>query len=336
MKAGAKKVPLKSTPIKPIFIFSLPRTGSTLLQRVLATHQSISTTSEPWILLPFLYATKENGVFTEYKHRYGTTGIEDFCREMPNGLSDYREVLQQFALSLYSKVSREGSVYFLDKTPPYSLVAQEIMELFPQGKFIFLWRDPTAVISSIISSFGRGKWNLYDYKAELYKGFQNLFDVYEANAGSVCSIRYEDLTTDFEATCGKVFDYLELDFDPNSLHGFSKVKLKGRTGDKTGAKKYDSISTEPLTQRQRCLSNPLRKMWSKRYIRWVGEYRLGMTGYDMKTMIEKIDSAEPGYSNLLSDAARMIFGILNSVFEIKMFIRKVSSIKSFNMLHYHS
>ena len=323
--------------MKPIFIFSLPRTGSTLLQRVLATHQSISTTSEPWILLPFLYATKENGVFAEYKHRYGTTGIKDFCREMLNGLSDYREALQQFALSLYSKVSREGSVYFVDKTPPYSLVAREIMELFPQGKFIFLWRDPIAVISSIISSFStNGKWNLYDYKTELYKGFQNLFDVYEANAGSVCSIRYEDLVTAPEATCRKIFDYLELDFGPSSLHGFSKVKLNGQTGDKTGTKKYDSISTEPLTQWERCLSNPLRKMWVKRYIRWAGEYRLGMTGYDMKEMIERIDSAKPGCSNLLSDSGRMIFGILNSAFEIKMFVRKVSSVKSFNMLHSHS
>ncbi len=328
--------PLKSTPIKPVFIFSLPRTGSTLLQRVLATHRSISTTSEPWILLPFLYSTKENGVFSEYHHRNATTAIKDFSRELPNGLDDYREALQHFALSLYSKVSRKGSIYFLDKTPSYSLVAQEIIELFPQGKFIFLWRDPIAVISSIISSFGsRGTWNLYEYKAFLYKGLRNLFDVYEANAGSVCSIRYEDLVTDFEASCGKIFEYLDLDFDPNSLHGFTKVTLKGQFGDPTGVKKYDSISTESLDQWKRCLSNPLRKMWARRYIRWIGEHRLSVTGYDMREMLERIDSAEPGYSNLLSDVPRMIFGILDNAFELRIFLKKISSLKSFKMFHNH-
>ncbi len=281
---------------------------------------------------------KKNGVFAEYGHRFAIRAIEDFSRELPNGLSDYREALQQFALSLYSKVSREGAVYFLDKTPPYCLVAQEIIELFPQGKFIFLWRNPISVISSIISNTGRReKWNIYDfYKSQLYNGLQNLCDVYEANAGSVCSIRFEDLVTDFEGSCGKIFDYLELDFDPNSLAGFAKVILKGRHGDQTGTKKYNSISNEPLYQWKGCLSNPLRKRWVKRYIRWVGEYRLSMTGYDMKEMLEKIDSAEPGYSNLLSDVTRMIFGILNDAFELRIFMKKISSFKSFKMLHSHS
>ena len=40
--------------IRPIFIFSAPRSGSTLLQRVLAAHTQVATASEPWILLPLL------------------------------------------------------------------------------------------------------------------------------------------------------------------------------------------------------------------------------------------------------------------------------------------
>jgi hypothetical protein len=40
----------------PLFLLSLPRSGSTLAQRILAAHAGIATTSEPWILLPYLYA----------------------------------------------------------------------------------------------------------------------------------------------------------------------------------------------------------------------------------------------------------------------------------------
>jgi hypothetical protein len=39
-----------------IFLLSLPRSGSTLAQRILAAHEGIATTSEPWILLPYGYA----------------------------------------------------------------------------------------------------------------------------------------------------------------------------------------------------------------------------------------------------------------------------------------
>lgn len=40
--------------IVPIFIISLPRSGSTLLQNILSNNSEISTTSEPWILIPLI------------------------------------------------------------------------------------------------------------------------------------------------------------------------------------------------------------------------------------------------------------------------------------------
>ena len=46
----------------PIFIFSLPRAGSTLLQRVLMGHPEIASIAEPWLLLPLMYVQKEHGV----------------------------------------------------------------------------------------------------------------------------------------------------------------------------------------------------------------------------------------------------------------------------------
>ena len=50
----------------PIFVFSLPRSGSTLLQRVLMSHNDISSVAEPWILLPQIYSLKKEGTLSEY------------------------------------------------------------------------------------------------------------------------------------------------------------------------------------------------------------------------------------------------------------------------------
>ena len=37
--------------VKPVFLFSLPRSGSTMLQRALGRHPNIATLSESWFLL---------------------------------------------------------------------------------------------------------------------------------------------------------------------------------------------------------------------------------------------------------------------------------------------
>ena len=53
---------------EPVFLFSLPRSGSTLVQRLIAGHPQVATTSEPWILLPLLYTVRRPGAYTEYGH----------------------------------------------------------------------------------------------------------------------------------------------------------------------------------------------------------------------------------------------------------------------------
>ncbi|MFW6066259.1 MAG: sulfotransferase, partial [Planctomycetota bacterium] len=45
-----------TTTVSPLILFSLPRSGSTLLQRMLSLHGRIASTAEPWLLIPQLYA----------------------------------------------------------------------------------------------------------------------------------------------------------------------------------------------------------------------------------------------------------------------------------------
>src|SRR3712207_7451790 len=81
---------MSGTKLTPLFLFSLPRSGSTLAQRILAAHEPIATASEPWILLPYLYTLREHGVYAEYNHRILVQAVEDFCAVLPGGRDDYR------------------------------------------------------------------------------------------------------------------------------------------------------------------------------------------------------------------------------------------------------
>ena len=49
------------TEVAPVFLLSLPRSGSTLLQRLLAVSPEVATAPEPWFLLPLVQSTRATG-----------------------------------------------------------------------------------------------------------------------------------------------------------------------------------------------------------------------------------------------------------------------------------
>lgn len=271
---------LKVNSIKPIFIFSLPRSGSTLLQRILGASSHIATVAEPWILLPYVYTLKETGIISEYGHCYAFEAIKDFYAKFPNSKRDYIEELRNFILNLYKKASNDSSTYFLDKTPRYSLICDEIIDIFPDGKFIFLWRNPLAIISSIINSWGKGKWKVNFYNIDIYDGIQNLLKSYSKHKSIAHSVQYEKLVKNPRNELQKIFDYLELPFDEEILTTFRNINFGQGMGDRIGTKKYHSLSTDSLDKWKKILYNSFRKFMAKRYLNWLGFDNLALMGYN--------------------------------------------------------
>jgi hypothetical protein len=297
----------------PLFLLSLPRSGSTLVQRVLAAHEQIATAPETWLLLPQIYALREEGAFAEYGHTPASRAIREFAERLPNGRADYDEELRRFALALYAKASRGKGRYFLDKTPRYHFIAQELFELFPEAKVVFLWRNPLAVVASITETWGRGRWNVGRWHDDLFDGVANLVAAYEAHADLAHAVRYEDLVGDPSEAWGGLFAYLDLTFDPSLLTEFPSVDLDARMGDQTGTKRYRSLSTEPLERWKATLRTPVRKRWSKGYLRWIGEERLAVMGYDLDGLIRELEAVPADPRHLVSDIARASYAWANRV-----------------------
>jgi Sulfotransferase family len=269
---------------------SLPRSGSTLVQRVLAAHDEISTTPEPWLLLPQIYAMRERGAFAEYGQTPSSRAIREFAAHLPDGDEDYREELRRFVLRLYSKASGEQATYFLDKTPRYHFVVEELFELFPDARFLFLWRHPLAVAASIAQTWARGTWSLQRWRLDLFDGLANLVEAYERHAGACHAVRYEQLIAEPRTAWPPIFEHLRLPFDPSLLDSFGSVMLGGRMGDHSGARRYSSVSSEPLSKWKDAVSTPLRKRWCRRYLRWIGERRLAIMGYELTELLGELDA----------------------------------------------
>ena len=317
--------------MKPLFIFSLQRTGSTLLQRLLATHPAITTVSEPYLLLPFIYARRDRGVYAEYGHQLASVGIRDFCRTLPNGAADYDAALRRFVLDLYALTGSGDTRYFLDKTPAYCFIAADIMRLFPEGRFIFLWRNPLAVIASTITSLPYyGRWNLFNkWDNYLYNGLDHLLTTFAAAGPRACAVRYEDLVTDPQRESARLFAYLDLDPAAAAPQRFADVNLHSpHVGDQQGVRAYKSLSSEPLTKWKATLNNPPRRAWCRRYLQWLGPQRLQQMGYDYGELRAELDDVSLSLRHTGADLWWMLFGAAYRIAEFRLARHKLQDLRA--------
>ncbi len=295
---------LGEEPIKPVFVFSISRSGSTLVQRVVGAHEGVATVSEPWLLLPQLFAFKPHGVRAEYVHPLMVSALEEFCARLPNGREDYRAALRDFALRLYGEAAGPGATHFLDKTPPYCLISEEIMQLFSEGRFVFLWRNPLSVIASMIETFE--PWHPTMASSDLFIGLPRLIDAYRANRERAHAARFEDLVDATTESWRELMAHMDIEFEPAALERFSAVDLRGPMGDPTGVKRYTTLSAEPNEKWRTTLANPLRVAWCRRYLGFLGDERLAVMGYDGEVLRKELDELPVNADGLLGDAGRML------------------------------
>ena len=252
--------------ISPIFIFSLPRSGS--------------------ILLPLVYSIKLQGSLTEYSHSHSFRAINDFIEFLPNQKNDYYKELNLLVKGLYEKHCKNGEFFFLDKTPRYYLIIPEIAKIFPEAKFIFLFRNPVQIMSSMMETWSNNNFkNLYHYDTDLKRGPKLLSEGYELLKDRSYSIRYEDLINSPTNTMKGLCEFLNVIFENGMLQDFSRQKTHGSMGDPTGTKKYQSIKKESFDKWKKTFNNLYRLYVVKSYIQNLDKKTLHIQGYDKEEIL---------------------------------------------------
>lgn len=291
----------------PVFLLSLPRSGSTLIQRILACHSDIATSSEPWLMLPLFYALRNKGVHAEYEHVRLSEAIEDFFYALPGNRSDYISAIKEMSLELYEKAS-DGAPFYLDKTPRYHLIINELLETFPEARFIIIWRNPLAVAASMIETWGKGKWNLHWFEIDLKAGIENLVTAFSCSPDRFLAINFEDFIKNPETYTHDIFSYIGVDDIPDATHAFSEVNLDGRMGDPTGIRQYKKISTESLEKWKLVFNNPARRYWARKYLSSIKDKTLETMGYERNDLEKMLVESPLTTEKIGSDLLRMLYG----------------------------
>jgi tetratricopeptide (TPR) repeat protein len=198
-----------TTRARPIFIVGLPRTGTTLVERIIGSHSEVDSAGE----LPALSQAIGKAVsrsaraatFVEFAARLGQLDGESIAR-------DYLEL---------SQAQRGERPRFSDKQPTNFFYCALIFRAFPGARIVHLTRQPLAACYAIYKTrFDAGFPFAYDLDelGDFYIGYRRLMaHWHRVLPGRVLDVAYEDIVKDQEGTTRRLLEYLDLPFEQACL-----------------------------------------------------------------------------------------------------------------------
>lgn len=191
---------------EPIFVVGLPRSGSTLIEQILASHSRVEGTSE----LPYagLVATSLN------RNRADGVNYPDAVREL--GEEHFKRLGQDYLD--FAQIHRtERKPVFIDKMPNNFPAIGFLHLILPNAKIIDARRYPLdSCLSCYRQLFARGQTFTYDLTdiGEYFLQYERLMDHWhEVLPGRCLTVQYEDVVTDFESQVRRLLEYCELPFE---------------------------------------------------------------------------------------------------------------------------
>lgn len=204
----------------PIFIVGLPRSGSTLLEQILASHSQVDGTMELHNILGLAsrlrgrnnnqnqYPKNLNEINSDYFKRFGQQFIDE--------TRDYRE----------------QSPLFIDKMPNNFLHIGLIRLILPNAKVIDARRSPMACcFSGFKQLFAQGQDFSYDLEdiGRYYQAYLKLMAHWQQVLPDfVLTVNHEDVVDDLEKQVRRILDFCGLEFEQSCLD-FHKTKRNIKT-----------------------------------------------------------------------------------------------------------
>lgn len=202
----------------PIFVVGLPRSGSTLVEQILASHSEVEGTME----LPEIGMIARDLAVGDHDERDGATGRSSYLEPLlASDAATLAAVGRRYIdrTRLQRKTKRP---FFIDKMPSNFEHIGLIKLILPNAKIIDTRRHPMAnCFSAFKQHFSRGQRFSYslDDLGTYYRDYVSLIDHYEdALPGAVFRVTYETLINDPEREIRRLLKHCGLPFEERCLN----------------------------------------------------------------------------------------------------------------------
>jgi hypothetical protein len=190
-----------------VFLVGAPRSGTTWLQLMLARSRHIATVNETHLFSVYMRSMLESN--DRFKGNPRAIGLEPLFSE-----AEYCDIIREFASTVLARIlaTKPSAGVILEKTPSHVKYWREILNLYPNARFLHLIRDPRAVVASLKAaskSWGES-WvpsRLIDNCAVWSTSVTEGRAIGEATRNYL-EVRYEDLKENGVRTLLSIFEWI--------------------------------------------------------------------------------------------------------------------------------
>jgi tetratricopeptide (TPR) repeat protein len=218
----------------PIFVLGLPRSGSTLVEQILASHSQVEGTAE----LPNM------GAIANGTGKYRPDGLA-----YPETLATLtRRDFTAYGKEYLKQVARHrvlGTPFFIDKMPNNFIHVGWIKLILPNAKIINTRRHPMDSLLGVYKQlFAKGQPFTYD-TLELSEFYRCYIEImahwHDVLPGQVLDVHYEDTVTDLEAQVRRILKFCGLEFEESCLRFYeTKRAVKSASSEQVRQPIYTS------------------------------------------------------------------------------------------------
>lgn len=232
-----------------LFVIGPPRSGTTLLMRMLSAHSKIYSRAEPHLLTPLAHLGYYDTVdAASFDHLQAAQAVREFVAELPGGEQDYLDACRAYTDILYGRMLAargRGKPFFLDKTPANALVLPFITKLYPRARYVVLTRHPAAIFSSYANSFFDGDYDAARrFNPILNRYVPAMARLLRERPVALVHVEYEQLVAAPEANMRRVCGFLGLDFEPEMIEYGAQAFDSTGLGDPLSVNRH----THPVTE----------------------------------------------------------------------------------------
>jgi tetratricopeptide (TPR) repeat protein len=206
----------------PIFILGLPRSGSTLVEQILASHSAVEGTQE---------LADIQRVVLDLQGRDADLDNPRYPRVLAELTEpDFRRLGETYLAD--TQVYRTGAPFFIDKMPNNFRHIGLIHLMLPNARIIDARRDPmSCCFSNLKQLFAQGQEFAYsvDDIARYYRTYLELMAHWDAVLpGRILRVQHEDVVADLEGSVRRLLDHCGLPFEPACVE-FHRTRRSVRT-----------------------------------------------------------------------------------------------------------
>jgi hypothetical protein len=278
-------------PVKMLFVIGAPRSGTTMLERILSSHSMILGGPEPHLLTPLAHLGYWEKVDkAPYDHVLAAEAQRSFVDALPNKGQDYWDACRAYCDTLYGRyLSTSNKSICLDKTPAYALVLPFIIRVFPDAKYVVLTRHPLALFSSYANSFFDGDYEAaHNYNPLLNRYVPALAAFLRRTEPPHFHIRYEDLVKDPETWMQRIYSYAGVPFERDTIeygNNANEGEPRKGLGDPIGVQQHTRPTTDSVKKWVEDLAgDPAKLRLMRRIVSQLDPEDLAALGYPLDTL----------------------------------------------------